>query len=111
MYRPQDQLSQIINKQKAISRQASFQNNECLPGSRFKHPSKAVIVTAQHIALAPHRAHFALAVADGLEFATNLADMHVEAAVMGRITALQHMLIKEGLAQHFLAAAVQDVQQ
>ncbi|MNS11729.1 hypothetical protein D3C72_432760 [compost metagenome] len=30
---------------------------------------------------------------------------------MGRVTALQHMLIKEGFAQHFIAVAVQGFQQ
>ena len=50
-------------------------------------------------------------ITDALELAADLADVHVEAAIVGRVAALQHVLVQKRLAQHFIGIAVKGVEQ
>src|SRR5690606_33113592 len=63
-----------------------------------------------HITLAPNRIHARSTVADRLQLAADVADMHVQGAIMLGIGPAQCLLIEEGLAQRLVPVPPQQLQ-
>src|SRR5690606_31206353 len=74
------------------------------PGSTSMH------LAAEQVAASPYRLQALDGVVKACQLATHMTDMHVQAAVMLRIAALQDLLVEEGLAQDLVGMCQQHLQ-
>src|SRR5690606_1859992 len=82
------------------------------PAARISSGVQAsALLPAQQIALAPYGLDAPTGDLRARQLAADVADVHVETAVMLRIAAMQHLLVEEGLAEHFFRRAVEQLQQ
>src|SRR5690606_29786400 len=64
----------------------------------------------ERITLAPYRLQAHSRATDGLQLAADMADMHVQRAVMPGIATTKRLLIEKGFAQHLVAVLPQQLQ-